>query len=64
MSIKLYGCSFVGNVVDFSFGSKVKVTCLDCGHCETSNGEAQGEPVCPECDSRNISIEPIEQEVK
>lgn len=65
MAIKLYGCSFVGNVVDFSFGSGVKVTCLDCGHNEVSKGEMQGEPVCPACNSRSISIDPVkQQEVK
>lgn len=64
MAIKLYGCSFSGNKVDFSFGGGVKVTCLDCGHHETHKGAIQGEPVCPICGSKNISIESIKpQEV-
>lgn len=65
MAIKLYGCSFVGNKVDFSLGESVKVTCLNCGHAETLKGAMQGEPMCPVCNSRNISIEPDpKQEVK
>ncbi|WMT64801.1 hypothetical protein [Enterobacter kobei] len=62
MAIKLYGCSFSGNKVDFSFVGSVKVTCLDCGHHETSKGAIQGEPVCPKCDSRNISIDSVNQQ--
>lgn len=65
MTIKLYGCSFAGNKVDFSFGEHVKVTCLNCGHAETSKGTMKGEPMCPVCNSMNISIEPVkQQEVK
>lgn len=62
MAIKLYGCSFSNNGVDFSFVGSVKATCLDCGHNETSKGSAKGEPVCPKCDSRNISIESVSQQ--
>lgn len=62
MTIKLYGCSFSGNKVDFSFVGGVKVACLDCGRSETHKGEIQGEPVCPKCDSKNISIEPVNQQ--
>lgn len=65
MAIKLYGCSFSGNNLDFLFAGSVKVTCLDCGHNETQKGANQGEPICPMCDSRNVSIEPVnQQEVK
>lgn len=42
MTIKLYGCSFSGHKVDFSFGGGVKVTCLDCGHHEPHKGAIQG----------------------
>lgn len=62
MAIKLYGCSFSGSKVDFAFGGGVKVTCLDCGHHETYKGAIQGEPVCLKCDSRNISIEPVNKQ--
>ena len=62
MAIKLYGCSFSGNKVDFSLESGVKVTCLDCGHNEVYKGEMHGEPMCPACSSRSISLETVKQQ--
>lgn len=65
MAIKLYGCSFSGNNVDFSFGESVTITCLNCGHSEKQKGAMKGEPKCPACSSKNISISDLkQQEVK
>lgn len=64
MGIKLYGCTFVGNDVAISVTDEVEITCMNCGHTETAEGVMQGDPICPKCGSRRISIVSNKQQEK
>ncbi len=54
--MKLTGCKFEGNGIDFSLPAGLVIVCLHCGHKEKLNEPQSGSVSCPECGSKDIEI--------
>ncbi|MBQ5150373.1 hypothetical protein FDK32_21170 [Citrobacter freundii] len=66
MAIKMTGCTFSGNELNFVTTSKMSILCNKCGHREIIEPGAfnGGRIQCPECDSDSVTITEPQKEEK
>lgn len=58
MTLKIWGNVMNGNGTDYSFKSRMKVTCLKCNYSDYAQGNMKGDIKCPRCGCGAVSISP------